>query len=148
MPERTIFQAMSHRHVISLGPDASVHEAASVMTRANCGSVLIIETGKPNELLGILTERDLMTRVMAKALDPAKTTVRSVMTPNPRCVPPGMRVADAVLIMIERGFRHLPVVAEGGKILGVFSVRDALPREVTTAVDIAEFNERVNDALG
>jgi len=146
MPERTIFQAMSHRHVISLGPDASIYEAASVMTRANCGSVLVIDSA--NQLLGILTERDLMTRVMAKALDPVVTKIGAVMTPHPRCVPPEMHVSDAVLIMIERGFRHLPVVAENGKIMGVFSVREALPREVGTAVDMAEFHERVNDALG
>ena len=146
MPERTLFQSMSQRHVISLGPHATVHEAACVMTRANCGSVLIIDTA--STLLGILTERDLMTRVLAKALDPAKTPVSAVMTRGPRCVPPDMRVADAVLIMIERGFRHLPVVAENGKILGVFSVRDALPREVNAAVSLAEFNEQVNDALG
>jgi CBS domain-containing protein len=146
MPERTIFQAMSHRHVISLGPEATVHEAACVMTRANCGSVLVIDSG--NQLLGILTERDLMTRVMAKGLDAKVTAIHKVMTPHPRCVPPELRVADAVLIMIERGFRHLPVVAENGKIMGVFSVRDALPREVNTAVDMAEFHERVNDALG
>ena len=144
--ERSIFQAMSHRHVISLGPTATVFDAACVMTRANCGSVLIIDHA--NTLLGILTERDLMRRVMARALDPARTLVSAVMTPEPRCVPPEMKVADAVLIMIERGFRHLPVIGEGGRILGVFSVRDALPREVNTAVDLAEFHERVNDALG
>jgi hypothetical protein len=40
------------------------------------------------------------------------------------------------------------VVGEGGRVLGVFSARDALPREVNTAVDLAEFNEQVNDALG
>lgn len=146
MPERTVFQSMSQRHVISQGPGASVHEAACVMTRANCGSVLIIDAA--NILLGILTERDLMTRVVARALDTAKTTVSEVMTRNPHCVPPEMKVADAVLIMIERGFRHLPIVADSGKILGVFSVRDALPREVNAAVSLAEFHEQVNDALG
>jgi CBS domain-containing protein len=146
MTERTISQAMPQRHIVSLGPEASVHEAACVMTRAHCGSVLIIDAG--NQLIGILTERDLMTRVMAKGLDPTRTAISRVMTPHPRCVPPDMKVADAVLIMIERGFRHLPVVAEGGKILGVFSARDALPREVKSAVDLAEFHERVNDALG
>jgi CBS domain-containing protein len=146
MPERTVFQAMTRRHVISLGPAATVHEAACVMTSANCGSVLIIDTA--STMLGILTERDLMTRVLAKALDPASTAVAKVMTPNPRCVAPEMKVADAVLIMIERGFRHLPIVAEGGRILGVFSARDALPREVNTAVGLAEFHEQVNDALG
>jgi len=136
MAERTVFQAMSRRHVISLGPGATVHEAACVMTRANCGSVLIIDSH--SALLGILTERDLMTRVLAKALDPATTLVSKVMTPHPRCIPPEFKVADAVLIMIERGFRHL----------GVFSARDALPRELSTAVNLAEFNEQVNDALG
>jgi len=146
MPERTIFQSMSHRHVMNVGPAATVHEAACVMTRANCGSVLVIDTA--STLLGILTERDLMTRVLAKALDPAKTLVSEVMTRHPYCVPPEMKVADAVLIMIERGFRHLPIVAESGKILGVFSVRDAMPREVNTALSLAEFHEQVNDALG
>ena len=145
MSERTIFQAMSRRHVVSLVPTASAHEAACVMTRANCGSVLVIDHG--GTLLGIVTERDLMTRVLAKAVDPATTPLTRIMTPNPQCVAPELRVADAVLIMIERGFRHLPVVAQG-RILGVFSVRDALPREVNTAVGLSEFNEQVNDALG
>ena len=146
MSERTIFQAMSRRHVLSLAPTASVHEAACVMTRANCGSVLIIDHA--SQLLGIVTERDLMTRVLAKAVDPVSTTVAKIMTHSPMCVKPELKVADAVLLMIEHGFRHLPVVADNGKILGVFSVRDALPREVNTAVSLSEFNEQVNDALG
>jgi CBS domain-containing protein len=144
--ERTVYQSMPRRLLVSLPPTASVHEAACVMTRAGCGSVLVIDTG--THLQGIVTERDLMTRVLAKALDPAKTTLASVMTPNPRCIGPDTKVADAVVIMIERGFRHLPVVSDEGTILGVFSVRDALPREVGAAVSIAEFNEQVNDSLG
>lgn len=146
MSERTVYQSMPHRHVISLTPAATIWEAACVMTKANCGSVLIIDTA--GTMLGIVTERDLMTRVLAKALNPATTLVADVMTRNPHCVGPDMRVSDAVLIMIERGFRHLPVVSGAGKILGVFSVRDALPREVGTAVSMAEFHEQVNDALG
>jgi CBS domain-containing protein len=146
MSERTIFQAMSRRHVLSLPPAATVHEAACLMTRASAGSLLVIDHG--SQMLGIVTERDLMTRVLAKALDPAHTTVSKIMTPNPYCARPELRVADAVLIMIERGFRNLPVVAENGKILGVFSAADALPREVNTAFSLSEFNEQVNDALG
>ncbi len=146
MSERTVFQSMSHKHVVSLGPQASVWEAACVMTAANVGSVLIVDT--PGKLLGIVTERDLMTRVLAKALNPEQTLVTVVMTRNPHCVTPETLVSDAVLIMIERGFRHLPIVAAGSKILGVFSVRDALPREVGAAVSMAEFNEQVNDARG
>ena len=146
MAERTVFQSISRKHVTSLGPQATVRDAACVMTRANCGSVLVMEP--PDSLLGILTERDLMTRVLAKGLDADATPVTQVMTRNPRCVGPGTKVADAVLIMIERGFRHLPVVGEGGRVLGVFSARDALPRELNAATGLAEFNEQVNDALG
>ena len=115
------------------------------MTRANCGSVLVMEL--PDSLLGILTERDLMTRVLARGLDPDRTPVREVMTPNPICVPPETPVSDAVVLMIERGFRHLPLATEK-KILGVFSMRDALPREIGAAVSLTEFREQLNDALG
>ena len=146
MSERTVLQSMSRRHVLSLGPTANVHDAACAMTRANCGSVLIIDNAGPMQ--GILTERDLMTRVLAKSLPADTTTVAQVMTRQPQCVGPEVKVADAVLIMIERGFRHLPIVEPGGRVLGVFSARDALPRELNTAVGLAEFNEQVNDALG
>lgn len=146
MSERTVFQSMAQRHVVSVVPTATVYTAACVMTRANCGSVLVIDSA--GTLLGIVTERDLMTRVLAKARDPASATVADIMTRNPQCVVPETRVADAVLIMIERGFRHLPVVTEAHKIMGVFSIRDAVPREVQTAQSLAEFNEQVNDALG
>ena len=145
MAERTVFQSVPKKHVLSVGPHASVWEAACAMTRANCGSILVMEP--PDKLMGILTERDLMTRVLARGLDPERTTAREVMTPNPICVPPETLVSDAVVLMLERGFRHLPLVA-GTKILGVFSVRDALPREIGAALSQTEFNEQVNDVLG
>ena len=146
MAERTVFQSLSQKRVIRLGPLATVREAAGVMTRANCGSVLVVGAG--TQLLGIVTERDLMTRVLAKALNPQTTLTSEVMTPNPHCVEPHTKVSEAVLIMIERGFRHLPIITPANKILGVFSVRDALPREIGDAVSLAEFNDQVNDALG
>lgn len=146
MAERTVFQSIPKKHVLSLPPQASVREAACAMTRANCGSVLVMEP--PDVLLGIVTERDLMTRVLARSLDPERTAVREVMTPSPLCVPPETPVSDAVLRMLERGFRHLPIVGPGSRVLGVFSMRDAMPREIGAAISQAEFNEQVNDALG
>ncbi|MBT3065567.1 MULTISPECIES: cyclic nucleotide-binding/CBS domain-containing protein [unclassified Rhodoferax] len=147
MPERTVSQSMAQRHVISVLPTATVHAAACVMMRTNSSSVLVIDTNKT--MLGIVTERDMINRVLAKTVDPSRTTVAEVMTRSPHCVNPETKVADAVLMMIERGFRHLPVVStDGHKILGVFCLRDALPREVHAAVNLAEFNEQVNDALG
>jgi CBS domain-containing protein len=69
---------MSQKHVLSLGPNASVWEAACVMTRANASSVLVLDL--PGTLLGIVTERDLMTRVLASA-GPARPSWH-VMTPS------------------------------------------------------------------
>jgi CBS domain-containing protein len=146
MAERTVFQSVPKKHVLSLGPQASVWDAACAMTRANCGSILVMEP--PDRLLGIVTERDLMTRVLARALEPKHTTLAQVMTAHPTCVTPETKVSDAVVIMLERGFRHLPIVDADRKILGVFSIRDALPRELGTALSQTEFNEQMNDALG
>ncbi|MDP2367683.1 cyclic nucleotide-binding/CBS domain-containing protein [Rhodoferax sp.] len=145
MPERTVFQSVAHRHVVSVPPHASVLEAACIMTTHHCSSVLIIDSS--GVMLGILTEHDLLTRVLAKGLSPQTTHVSEVMTRDPHCVGPDLKVADAILIMIERGFANLPIVS-ASKILGVFSVRDAMPRELGNAVSLAEFHDQVNDALG
>ncbi|MBK7686817.1 MAG: CBS domain-containing protein [Rhodocyclaceae bacterium] len=147
MAERTVLESIKgQRLLISAAPETSVREAACIMTRASCGSILVTDTS--GGLVGIVTERDLMTRVIAKALDPASTTVAQVMTRNPHCVAPEMTVSAAVLVMIERGFRHLPILTKSNKIMGVFSVRDALPREIDTAESMAEFHDQMNDALG
>jgi CBS domain-containing protein len=146
MAERTVFQSIPKRHIVTVAPQASIREAACIMSRENRGSVLVMVP--PGGLLGILTERDLMTRVLARSVDPDTTRVREVMTPNPICVPPEMPVSEALAMMMERGFRHLPIVEARGRILGVFSIRHALPRELGTAIGITEFHEQVNDALG
>lgn len=147
MPDRTVFKSMTHRHVLSVAPTATVHEAACQMAAANCGSILVVESG--TVLVGILTERDLMNRVLAKGLDANTTKVGTIMTHAPMCVEPETSVVDALVIMIEKGFRHLPVVIANDKqILGVFSVRDAVPREIQSALNVTEFNEKVNDAMG
>ena len=94
MSERTVLQSMSRRDVLSLGPLASVRDAACAMTRANCGSVLVIDGAGP--MVGILTERDLMTRVLAKGLDADATPVTQVMTRNPRCIAPALSMTSTL----------------------------------------------------
>lgn len=146
MVDRLVSKSLAARHFANLLPTATVWEAAGVMTRAACSSVLILDAS--GKMLGILTERDLVTRVVAKALDPRTASVSDVMTRNPHVVRPHTTVSQAVLIMIERGFRHLPVVAADGTLIGVFEARDALPREIDAAMTMAQFHEQINDALG
>ncbi|HCN88427.1 MAG TPA: signal transduction protein, partial [Oxalobacteraceae bacterium] len=105
-----------------------------------CGSVLIVDAA--GALLGIFTERDLMTKVVAKALAPDRTPVSEVMTPSPQVVAPETSVSDAVLLMKECGFRHLPILSPDAKIVGVFSLRDATPREIIDADTVAEHLDR------
>jgi CBS domain-containing protein len=85
-----------------------------------CSSILICEG---EHLRGIFTERDLLVRVVAAGLDPYRTKLGEVMTPNPDTIDGGAPVVEAIRRMDECSYRHLPVI-ENGKILGVVSMRD------------------------
>ena len=145
MTDRTVFESISRTLLVTAAPQSTVFQAACIMTRAHSGSVLILD--QAGALLGIFTERDLLTKVVAKSLDPAVTPVTEVMTSNPVTVPREMSVCDAILLMKERRFRHLPIVAPSGKVVGMFSFRDASPREVIDADDLAEHLDEVTDVL-
>ncbi len=145
MADRTVFESMSRTQLVTTTAKSTVFEAACVMTRAHSGSVLILDDG--GGPLGIFTERDLLTKVVAKSLDPAATPVSAVMTRNPMTIPPDMSVCNAVLLMKERRFRHLPIVTASGKVVGMFSFRDASAREVIDADDLAEHLDEVTDVL-
>lgn len=145
MTDRTVYESISRPRLVTTTPESTVFQAACIMARARSGSVLILdEAGGP---AGIFTERDLLTKVVAKSLDPATTPVSAVMTRNPIGVPPKTTVCDAILLMKERRFRHLPVVAASGKVVGMFSFRDASPREIIDADDMAAHLDEVTDVL-
>lgn len=131
MPERTVSHAAVGRKIHAVTPQCTSYHAACVMTRARCGCVLVIDSR--GTLQGIFTERDLMVNVVAEGLDPRATLIADVMTPQPRTVRPDTPVSDAVMIMKDGGFRHLPVVTASNHILGVFSLRDAMPDEIASA---------------
>ncbi len=102
----------------------SVQAAAKRMAEAVCSSILICDGDR---LLGIFTERDLLTRVVAEGREPSATTLGEVMTANPDTIEAGAPVIEAIRRMDELNFRHMPVL-ERGRILGVVSWRD-LPFE-------------------
>jgi CBS domain-containing protein len=100
-------------------PTHTVAEAVALMRREKCGCVLVCEGDR---LLGIFTERDLMRRVLA-AGKPLSLAVQECMTPDPVVVSPRAPISMAVRLMEEGGYRHLPVVNETGKPVGVLSVK-------------------------
>lgn len=108
------------RVIYSIGPDALVTECAQRMTEKKIGGLIVMNGDK---LIGIFTERDALSRVLAAGRDPRATTVSEVMTRNPYCVGPQTSVAEAMEVVTDRRFRHLPIV-EDGEVLGVLSSRD------------------------
>lgn len=117
-PLRTILNGKDV--IYSVAPNALVMECAKEMTDKRVGGLVVMDGEK---LIGIFTERDALSRVLAAGRDPRGTTVSEVMTRNPYCVCPETSVGEAIELVAERRFRHLPVT-EDGEVVGVLSSRD------------------------
>ncbi|NQV85199.1 MAG: CBS domain-containing protein [Rhodospirillales bacterium] len=107
--------------ISSLRPDNTVLEAATMMTSANIAALVILDDD--SKLVGIVTERDLTRRVVAKGLPPNKTPVSDIMTENPDTLAPDDSAGDALELMQSRHYRHLPVM-DGETCVGMVSIRD------------------------
>ena len=117
-----IFDVIANKgdQVEVIAADDLVDAAVDRMNHRHVGSLLVIEDHK---LVGILTERDLLVRVLAARLDPASTYVHDVMTREVIVIGPGDSVTAAMEIITRRRCRHLPVV-DGGRICGLVSAGD------------------------
>ncbi|MGQ0664405.1 MAG: CBS domain-containing protein [Pseudomonadota bacterium] len=119
--DRTIVpHVIDPQELVTFSGEATVREAATLMDRRRVGAVLVVEGGR---LIGIFTERDAITRVVAAGRDPDRTRLREVMTADPDTVSADDPASHALRMMSDRGYRHLPVVA-GERLVGIVSVRD------------------------
>ena len=117
-----IRSVMQRRKILKAGPDTLVSKVATRMANKDVGAVMVV---KDDRLVGIVTERDIVFRVVARGLDARTTRLAEVMTPAPDTVAPDKPLGHALLKMHERGFRHLPVMQDG-KIVGIISARNAM----------------------
>ena len=115
----TIGDVMS-TELVSVAPEASVAEAATVMGGRHVGAALVLHPD--GSLAGIFTERDIL-RALASDFDAAGHGVAQWMTPDPRTIQPTADIREALDLMLEEGFRHLPVL-DGTSVVGVVSIRD------------------------
>ena len=118
----TLRELVKDRRLYSVEAGRTVLEAARYMMEHNVGAVPVVRSG---DLVGILSERDIMNRVVAVGRTPGTTDVSEVMTPNPRAVPADETIEECLFIMREFGFRHLPIV-DGKELKGLVSLRDVL----------------------
>jgi len=109
--------------VITIGEDESVNKAAQLMERHNVGGIIV--TGKQGKPLGIITERDLVTRVLAKNAQPSKLTAKQVMTSPLITVDPDETLSEAARRMSRLNIRRLGVMYKGN-LVGVISSKDIL----------------------
>ena len=133
---------MEPKKLVLLAPETTVAEAAKRMATKNTGATLVMEN---DTLIGIFTERDAVFRVLAKGLDAHAMLLRQVMTPNPATLAPNTTYGHALLLMHERGFRHVPVV-EGSRVLGIVAARNAMDPQLEEFVSEARRREHYREA--
>ncbi len=121
MKRKIVPDIVKPREIISVSRDDKIIDAAAKMVDAHVAALIVFDD-KEN-LVGIVTERDMTHRVVAKGLDTRTTTVSEIMTENPDTLTPDDFAMEALDVMQSRHFRHLPVT-DGSKVIGMVPIRD------------------------
>lgn len=139
-PIRTIIEG---QEVISCPSQTTVSEAALLMKQHEIGALMVVDEGK---LVGVFTERDALFRVVAEGRDTQLTRLADVMTANPQTIDPDKPFINALQMMHEGRYRHVPVV-DNGRPVGMISARDALGPELEDFVYELLRQEQMADVL-
>ena len=121
MSNRQLGEIIRRRNPVTLPVTASVQQACRLMRDHRVGAILVTESD--GRLSGLFTGRDAVARVVAEALDAATTTLGSVMTVQPDTLKPNAHAIDALRMMQDGGYRHLPVL-DDSRIVGIVSHGD------------------------
>jgi len=137
MNVKQLLQTMGPRELIKIGPDLIVLDAARLMEDKDVGALLIMEEEK---LLGIVSERDLVRKIIAKELNPGSTSIRMIMTEDPTVIGLYARLEDCEGVMKMQHVRHLPIV-DNGEVVGIISLRDILTVSRQETTNLAQHYE-------
>jgi CBS domain-containing protein len=109
--------------VVTVGPQATLLEVARLMRTQHVGSVIVVEEHHP---VGIVTDRDIVVKVVAAELDPKEVHAKELMVAPPSLINVNYDPLDVATIMRARGVRRLPVVDEQRHLLGIITLDDML----------------------
>jgi len=109
---------------ITIEPEATIVEAARLMAARDVSSLVVVDHER--RVIGIITARDIVDKVVARGLDPQSVRVSDIMAKPVTIVEPNTPIRDVVILMSSTGHRHIPVVGEGGILLGIVSEYDVL----------------------
>jgi len=127
MPKVSEILNRKGQDVVGVGPKHSVMDAVRLMNQHRIGAVVVVEN---KQVVGIFSERDLLTRIVSKGLHPEKTHIGEVMsTPVAYCAP-DTEIAECRMAMTQKRIRHLPVIDSGG-LVGVISIGDVMAWEIS-----------------
>jgi len=129
---------LCRRDVVTASPSTSLVELARLMRKSHVGSVLIVAEPGKRKLAGIVTDRDIVIEVLAMGLNPFAVTAGDIMTASPAVARPGDDALWALKIMRDRGVRRLPVVDEGGELLGLLAFDDLMQHVASLLGDISQ----------
>lgn len=131
----SIKELIINRSVFTVDRNVSVQAAVEYMAQKNIGAVSVMDGDR---LVGVFSERDVITRVVAKGLSPSATVVSSVMTTNLVVASADESYESCLRKMKQASCRHLPVV-EGDKLVGFISLRDLLLVDISEKDDTIQF---------
>jgi len=120
MPITTTVESIAKNNIISVDENATVHDAIFLMVEQNIGSVVVTSAGQPK---GIITERDLMRKVILQGMDVKKAPAKEIMSTPLITIVASAHIGEAATLMFEKKIRRL-LVTKDGKIVGIFTQRD------------------------
>jgi CBS domain-containing protein len=120
--------------VVGLAPEATVKEAADVMRDAKIGALLVM---RDDRLQGILTERDILNKIVAEGLDASSVKIHEIMTTDVIVIGPNRTVREAMKVVTEKRLRHLPIVQDG-HLIGMLSGGDLTRSIVAEEEDVID----------
>ena len=120
-------------------PTDSVFHALGLMAQHDVGSLLVLEG---EQLVGIFTERDYARKIMLQGKSSKETLVRDIMSDKVAYVTPDATLDDCMALMTEKRFRHLPILAEDGTVVGIVSIGDLVKATISSQQMIISELER------